>query len=735
MRGVWWLNKNPLFLLALTLGAGMAMGMAGALVCLGAGLFWLWKRTRLTPGLARAVPVLFATGGLAGWLRIEMEPPIMAEHSLRPGEPLVFEGRVGTVFTPPPETELRPWFEMAQGQGRDEVVLRVRLAEGRLPPLPGSRVRARGNFRPGEQPTNPWEWNEAEQLAKRGVRGNLWVPEDRAVEILDDPPWWHLMAWGERGRRAITREFVSILPRMDERAVVLGITLGVREGMSEEALLAFRRTGSLHLFAVSGMHVGMMAGIFWMLLLPLPLTRRRLAWFLLVLLLGYTVLTGAEPPAVRSFVMIGIVVFGLVLDRTPRILNSLSAAFAAMLLHEPNQRHDLGFQLTFCVVLAIVVLGLPLAKKLGFLGQPDPFLPADLVTPWQRRMWTWTRFATASLCFGLAANLGSLPLSIHHFNLATPSGVFLGLALVPLSWLILCAATGILAFLPVGLGWIVHVLGWVAGGLASACLGLCAWAAALPGAWHLPRHDPPDPVEMLVFDLDRGGASALIRNRQTAWLLDTGNPGHARRIVCNAALHLGTAPLDLVIHSHEDVQHRGGQDEINRLLGNPARIWTLPRVGDAATARSMETGVLFPPRGWAADRADDRAAVLRISAEGWSAIWAGDAGFGTQKWLLENTDHESLRADVLFVGWHGTDIGLVREFVSAVRPRLVVWHRWRPETLNPPGEILRAFLRENGVALLEQRRTGALTLGFSRERLTITPFLDGEPPLVLSRTP
>ncbi|MFM7181467.1 MAG: ComEC/Rec2 family competence protein [Verrucomicrobiales bacterium] len=735
MRGVLWLGKNPLFPLAISLASGLAFGPLALWACVTCSVLWFWKKKTLTPELPWWFPLLLSIGASAGLARVKMTEGRQENPAFSPGHTLVCEGRVGAVFTPPQETELRAWFELELAGEHAGSRLRVRLPENQLPPLPGSLVRIGGTFRPGDKPTNPWEWDEVEQLANRGIPGNLWVADDKPVEILSPPPWWHLMAWGERGRRVITTAFISLVPETDRRAVVLGIMLGAREGMSEEALLAFRRTGSLHLFAVSGMHVGMMAGIFWGLLLPLPLPRRKLAWFLLPLLLGYTVLTGAEPPAVRALVMIGILVFGLVLDRTPRILNSLSAAFIVMLLHEPNQRHDLGFQLTFCVVLAIVLIGLPLAKKFSAFGQPDPFLPADLVSPWQRRRWGWVRFGTASLCFGIAANLGSLPLSIHHFNLATPSGVFLGLALVPLSWLILCTATGILFFLPLGLGWFVHFCGWIAGGLAAACLGLCAWAASLPGAWHLPRHDPPTPVEMLVFDLDRGGASALIRNRQTAWLLDTGNPGHARRVVCNAALHLGTAPLDLVVHSHEDVQHRGGQKEIIRLLGNPIQTWTKPRANDTTAAASMELQTLFPPPGWAADRADDRSAIFKLSVEGWTVFWLGDAGFGSQKWMLEHTNPAALRSDVLCVGWHGTDIGLVRDFVDAVDPKLVVWHRWRPETLNPPGENLRAYLRERGIPLLEQRNTGALTFGFTEETLTVTPFLAPNTPTVLHRQP
>lgn len=735
MRGVLWLQKNPLFPCAITLALGLAFGLPAIGLGLAIFAFWFWKRKSIFPDLSPWVPLLALMGAIVGWMREETRQTVRPETLPTPGQQLEMEGRVGTVFTPPPGTELRAWFELTSLSAPLGTKYRARLPEGQPPPLPGAIVRVTGTFRLGERPRNPWEWNEAEQLANRGISGNLWIPQDRAVVEISPPPWWHLMAWGERGRRAIAATFVAIVPDMDKRAVVLGITLGAREGMSEEALLAFRRTGSLHLFAVSGMHVGMMAGIFWGLLLPLPLPRRKLAWFLLPLLLGYTVLTGAEPPAMRAFVMIGIVVYGLVLDRTPRILNSLSAAFIAMLLYEPNQRHDLGFQLTYCVVLAIVLLGVPLARRLGSIGQPDPFLPADLVSPGQRRRWAWARFGTASLCFGIAANLGSLPLSIHHFNLATPSGVFLGLALVPLSWLILCVATGILFLLPLGCAILLQPLGWMAGGLATACLSLCAWAAALPGAWHLPRHNPPTPVEMLVFDLDRGGASALIRNRETAWLLDTGNPGHARRIVCNAALHLGTAPLDVVIHSHEDVHHRGGQEEIKRLLGNPGQIWNKPRAGDVTIAESMELRALFPPPDWAADRADDRAAIFKMVAEGWSVLWLGDAGFGSQKWMLENGHRATLKADVLCVGWHGTDIGLLREFVEAVGPQVVVWHRWRPETLNPPGGTLRAHLRDRGIHLLEQRKTGALTFGFTEKALSIIPFLEPSSPTILRRQP
>ncbi len=738
MRVSRWLSQNPLVPGALALLAGLSGTWPGILAaaCLLASLFLHFCSNRRAPdskidAFASIRLLLMALGLLVlGFARRDLlDQPVGFDAPTR-GQFIRGEGIVGRVFTPPPGAEMTAWFLFEAQTGGKDIRFKVDLPEGEIPPLPGARVRVGGVFCPPDKPRNPWEWDEAKRFSEQNLAGTLQAGRE-AIALISPPAWWEPMAWGERCRRRIAGDFATFIPDSDQRAVVLGIAIGMREGMGDDALLAFRRTGSLHLFAVSGMHVAMLVSIFWLILEPLPFPRRRLVWIVLPLVLAYAIITGWEAPAVRATVMIAIFLLGLAFDRSPRVLNSLAASFIVLILWEPSQRLDLGFQLTYSVVLAIVLFGVPLAKKLSFLGQPDPFLPAELVTQAQRHRWRVVKVTVGSLCFGLAANLGALPLSIHHFNLATPSGILLGLALVPLSWLILAISLAMAPLAVTGPAWAAGGLGLAAGKLAAACIALCTWAADLPGAWLLPRHAPSTPAEILVFDLDRGGSSMLARTSRRAWLVDTGNPGHAKKIVAPAALHLGVSPADALFITHADAQHRGGRGDLDRLL-LPARIvHEQPRIGFSVADDGMSLEVLFPPKDWAADRADDRAAVLSWASQGWKVVWAGDAGFTAQKWLLENQEAGRLCADVLCVGWHHTDIGLLREFVDAVDPKLVIWHQWRVETLNPPGQALRDYLRTKKIPLLEQSKTGAITLAIEPGRLVASPFLPGSPPAIL----
>lgn len=726
------LRRNPLAAAAVGLLAGLG-GMIWGIPAVGIGLVLVFMRKKSPPGkdLARA-------GGILALLAIIGMARQQGEHRAvvplpQPGATVVIDGTVGRVFTPPPKSSSRAWFTCAANQPPNHIIYRVDLPDGQMPPLPGTVVRVSGVFFPPERPTNPYEWDEASAFRDKGLAGKIRLRRDQFVGILHPPPWWHPMAMGERVRRSIAANLAAAITDPDECAVVLGIALGLDDGLGDAPMLAFRRTGSYHLFSVSGMHVAMLVSILWLVLEPLAMPRRRLVGFILPVVLGYTVVTGWEAPAVRAALMTTILLSALAIDRTPRILNSLAAAFIVLLLWDPRQRLDLGFQLTFTVVLALIVIGLPLAKKLSFLGQPDPFLPPELVSMWQLRWWGATRMLVGSVCFGLAASIGSLPLSIQHFNMVTPSGILVGLALMPLSWVILLTALMMALASTLGAATVCSLLGHVAALCASACIGLCTWAMNLPGAWMMPRHAPGQAVEAIVFDLDRGGSSMLVRTASRAVLIDTGNPGHAKRIVGRAGMLLGTCPPDLLAITHGDAQHRGGMDDLRRILGPPALEWFNPPASSSATTGSIHLTALFPPPDNHEPRADDRASVLRCDMQGWRVMWVGDAGFGPQKWLLANQPADALHADVLCVGWHQTDIGLLREFIAAVHPGLVIWHRWRAETLNPPGENLRSYLKQNQIPLLEQSHTGAITLGIGTDTLVATPFLPGSVPVTLSR--
>jgi competence protein ComEC len=720
-------RRDPLAPAAAALVAGLLVGRPAALALLVLGLvFWgvQWARRRrsggaggLAAGLAAVLAGLVlavarpAGGGAA------QEPPWGA------GTPLHLAGNAGRVFDPPPGVERRAWFDLQTGSpGGKRNLLRVYLARGEPAPLPGTRLVVSGRFRPPASPRNPGEWNEQAQWRRVGLAGALDV-RPRGLEIVAPPPWWHVLAAGERARRWLAAVLSAGIDDPDRRAVVLGISLGLRDGLGDEAVRSFRRTGSLHLFAVSGLHVGLLAGMVWVAAAWAGLGRRAAAWLVLAAVWAQVLVTGCEPPVLRAGLVASVFLLGLAIDRSPRLLNSTAAAILVLLVWEPRQLWDLGFQLTFAVALALILVGAPLARRLAVIGRPDEFLPEDLVTPGQRRTWRVARFATSTLAIGFAANLGSLPLGLWYFNLATPVGILLGFLLIPLAWLVLAVALAAGGLALAGAGGLVLVLNQANATAAGWAIAVCQAGEALPGAWWMVPRPVPGSHQLLVLDLDRGGAAALLRGGGGSWLIDVGNPGEARRVTAAACLHLGVAPPDGWIFTHPDAQHWGGRLDFAAQCGEPPGMLANPAAGAGSAATAGWLEILFPPPGWEARRADDAASVLRLDLAGTVVLWVGDAGFGPQKWMLENVAAGRLRADILCVGWHSADIGLTREFVLAVAPRAVVVHRTRRETPFPPDAALFGFLRERGIEVWDQRETGAVTIDIRPGGTRLSGFL------------
>jgi competence protein ComEC len=235
------------------------------------------------------------------------------------------------------------------------------------------------------------------------------------------------------------------LERLDPAVAALlqALLLGRREELSAELQRGFRESGSLHLLALSGLHLGILYLVLG-LLTPLRLIAdRRIRRFAAsVLLVGYVLLVGLRPSLERALVMLLAAVLGSLLDREPEPLNLLGLAAAVLLVVHPHYAFDLSFQLSFLSLAAIVLLG-PFLHRLW-----QPYLPAFLGWP---------------LSASLSAQLGTAPVVLYNFGVLYPVGVIAAVPLIPLVALFLCMGMLYLAlsFLP------LPVADWI-----GICLGL-----------------------------------------------------------------------------------------------------------------------------------------------------------------------------------------------------------------------------------------------------------------------
>jgi ComEC/Rec2-related protein len=347
----------------------------------------------------------------------------------------------------------------------------------------GREVEISGVLSPPKVPAVPGQFDYAKHLRRQGIYFQL-----RSDSAQD----WHLAGGPEEaGKPAVADRFTAWakrtlalgLPVEDEPLRLLwAMTLGWKTALTGEVSLPFMRSGTMHIFAISGLHIALIAGILVALLRVLRVTRGWCGWVVIPLIWCYTGVTGWQPSAIRSSLMMSVVILGWSLHRPWNLLNSLAAAALIILLGDPQQLFQASFQLSFFVVLSLALFA-PIFERLtrGWL-QPDPLLPAQLRPRWQRALRTSGYWLAGNFSISLAAWVGSLPLIAYYFHLLTPASLIANLLVVPLSGFALMANLGSLA-----VGWalpgVAELFNHAAWFFMALMIYLSEACAALPGGW------------------------------------------------------------------------------------------------------------------------------------------------------------------------------------------------------------------------------------------------------------
>ena len=210
------------------------------------------------------------------------------------------------------------------------------------------------------------------------------------------------------------------------------LTLGDKTYLTDDVTEPFVRASTFHIFAVDGLRMAILFGIFFYTFRWLRMPRVPLGLILIPLCWSYVALTGWSPSAVRAAVMLTIVIFGWMLKRPVDVLNSLYTAAFIILLWQPHQLFEAGFQLSFVVVYCIFRI-MPIFDALIQRAlQPDPLLPEELRPRWQPYLHTPLRWTLDLLCSSFAAWLASIPLVALYFHILTPVSTPANLLAVPL---------------------------------------------------------------------------------------------------------------------------------------------------------------------------------------------------------------------------------------------------------------------------------------------------------------
>jgi competence protein ComEC len=272
-------------------------------------------------------------------------------------------------------------------------------------------------------------------LTQQGIYYQLQAASEQDWRIVSSPSRPPL---ADRFREWARPALALGLPVEDESLrLEWALALGWKTALTEEVAEPFVQAATYHIFAVDGLRMAIIFGIFFCLFRALGLPRAVGGLVLIPLIWFYVALTGWPASAIRASVMLTVVIIGRVLRRPSELLNSLFAAALIILIWEPRQLFQAGFQLSFFVVLCMILI-LPTLRELGRrLTAPDPLLPYGLRPRWQQRLRAPARYLEDLSLTSFAAWIGSLPLVAYYFHIVTPVSTPANVLAVPLCGFVL----------------------------------------------------------------------------------------------------------------------------------------------------------------------------------------------------------------------------------------------------------------------------------------------------------
>lgn len=661
---------------------------------------------------------------------------------------------------------------------------RVRVTEKRALqalPEPGDSICFEAQWYPVTPPTVPGAFDTREWLRSQGFA---------AYGKFKHWTSWHGKWTAERSfyafRQWIKRRFERHLDPA-ETGLLLGLLAGDRSGIPEAIRNDFQRTGLVHVLAISGFHVVLLAGILSVFLKATRLPHKAANLIAIALLFIYVPVTGGSPAVQRAVLMFSIPQLGTMLGRPANTLNSLGVALLFILLPDPSQLWNTGFQLSATATAGIL---------LGNSCNPFKNVPENLR---KSSLWKLAEgYVLSPTYVTLCATLATAPFLIHHFKTLSPLAWLGNIVIVPLvSWGMqaglfallspvdilsetFCNAAGFFlrmasfltrllsdssgAAITVGpfspailllLGSLFTLLpvirkNAIAKGYGALCLLLFSVIFCIQGymqvshpAWNL-----------TLIDVGQGDSILLTTPSGKHILVDSGDRSRrdmGKDVIVPFLRHSGILVLDALVITHPDLDHFGGASSIlrtypvkelwiNECSRTEAKEDWLRTIATAADRgipiRDINRGFTWKENHFeiqAVHPNPNSAAGLKCADANQGSITLRAHGLGHAAMLTGDLtvagEKEILKSDaviqsdILKLGHHGSKTSSSMPFLNAVAPRLALISSGRKNRFRHPSKQVIERLDSLHIPYLNTATSGTISVTFSADTVIVEPML------------
>mgnify|MGYP000889802502 CR=1 FL=1 len=625
----------------------------------------------------------------------------------------------------------------------------------------GDKVEIKGSLKQPARAGNSGEFDYCKYLEKNGIYYIFSVKEEKDLSISRQASGFQ--GWINSYRQNSQELIKEVLP-LDEAAILLGMLLGIIEGIDSSEYSDYQKTGVVHIFSVSGLHVGFLLLLCAWVCSLLGLSRKTRVISGIILLLIYATLVGWPVPVMRAVIMGSIGLIAFYSGRDNRMLNSLGLAGIVILLINPNSLLQISFQLSFAAAWGLVYLFPLLRRRLNYSSR-------------------WGDLLLVPIC----AQLAVIPLTAYHFHLFSPLAL---LANIPITYL--SGGAVILGFLSLITGGLLPGLSVIFLYPAGLCIDLIRVVNELvvniPGSYL--RVITPGPVLIVLYYaglllsiyvftatgdkkrssilvaglvmiaffvtviclpgsiynrgrlevtfIDVGqGDSILIKTPQGKFILidgggsDFSDPG--TRKVLPYLYYRGVRELYLAINTHPDTDHLQGMETVLKEI--PARYIAVPATmvdaeeyqnlrkiaevrkipiiplasGEQVnTGEKMKIRVLHPTAGAKTrDNANEESLVLDIRYDRFSTLLTGDIGIEPMQELVEK--EKLVPVTVLKIPHHGSKYSVLPSFYEESKPQWAVISVGANNIFGHPHPLVLEALEEKNIKILRTDRDGAIT--------------------------